>query len=174
MKHPLIKEIQLGKSVEEVIEEHFSEYEFQRGEAQDRLPEIVREIIRINNKWTKFAVKVMSDECHIVILNAASDLMLNYWDDEYSMADDDNAHEDCETLNEIVERLYGIKRKKPKPKLTKEQFIAKKGNACPYCGRKAEILDGVTWTDRDFMGCPGCGETWEARYERVFTGFSPD
>lgn len=170
-KHPLIKEIQLGKTPEELVRDHFVSYDFQ-GDVYDRLPDIVREIVRINNKWIRFAVKLEDHRCEIIILNGGSDLFLDYWNHDDGFANDNDANLDCEILNEIVERLYGVKRKKPKPKLTNEQFARKKGNVCPYCGRAAMVLDEVTWNNRDIMGCPGCGETWSRDYKIVVTGFS--
>lgn len=173
--HPLLKEIQLGKSPEELVREHFVGYDFQ-GDVYDQLPDIVREIVRIGNEHLRFAVALEDGWCGIVVLGAGARnaLTLDYWNDEDGFAKDEDANLDCEILNEIVERLYGIKRKKPKPKLTNEQFARKKGNVCPYCGGGGAtvVLDDVTWNNRDIMGCLGCGETWSRDYKIVVTGFS--
>ncbi len=173
-KHPIITELQLGKSVEDVIKDHFSDRDFEAYLTEDRLPEIIKEIIRIGKKDLRFAVDVGHDSCGIIVLNAESDLELDhYWDDEDNWANSGEASEDCDALNEIVERLYGAKRKKPKPKITNEMFVRKHGKICPYCGavKKIVVLDDVTWNDRDEMGCRACGELWNRKYKIVTTGY---
>lgn len=167
--HPLIKELQLGKSPEELVREHFVSYDFQ-GDVYDRLPDIVREIVRIGNERLRFAVRLRGS-CNVIILGGSSDLSLEYWDYDRGQSLEDDAHLDCGILNEIVERIYGVSRKKSKIKLTKEQFLKKKGQVCPYCGHKPEVLDDETWSDRDILGCRGCGETWEMLVKVVITGF---
>lgn len=171
-KHPIITELQLGKSVEEVISEHF-EYDFEEGDVQEMLPEIVREIVRIGRADLRFAVDVGIDSCGIVFLNAESGLNMDYyWDDEGHWPRTGEAEADCGILNEIVERLYGTERKRPKPRFTKEQFVRRKGNICPYCGgKKIIVLDGETYTNHDEMGCQSCGEVWERKHKKVVTGF---
>lgn len=169
MKHPLIKELKLGKSPEELVREHFVGYDFQ-GDVYGRLPDIVREIVRIGDEHLRFAVKLTDYKCEIIILSS-SDLYLNYWDYDREAPLEDDARTDCEMLNQIVDRIYGTERKKGRPKITKEQFLRKKGRVCPYCGQKPEVLDDVTWSDRDIMGCQNCGETWEMNYKIVVTGF---
>jgi hypothetical protein len=171
--HPLIREIQLGRTVEEVVDEHLlPDYDLHGcyGEGAD-LYDIVREVVRLNKKWLRFAVETGPGSCNIIVLNDSSDLSMSYWDDDYEFALSDNAEADCQTLNDIVERIYGTKRKKPKPKMSQEEFAAKEGENCPYCGRDAIVLDKVTWNDRDIMGCGGCGETWFRRHKKVVTGF---
>jgi len=173
-KHPIITELQLGKSVEDVIKDCFSHYDFEIYETEDRLPEIIKEIIRIGKKDLRFAVDVGYDNCGIIVLNAESDLSLDhYWDDEDNWARSDEANQDCRNLNEIVDALYGAKRKKPKPKITKEQFVIKNGKICPYCGatKMIIVLDGGTWNNRDEMGCRKCGEIWDRKYKTVVTGY---
>jgi hypothetical protein len=173
-KHPIITELQLGKSVEEVIKDHFSDRDFEVYSTEDRLSEIIKEIIRIGKKDLRFAVDVGRDSCRIFVLNAESDLGLgHYWDEENNWAMSSEAAVDCDVLNEIVERLYGAKRKKPKPKITNEMFVRKKGNICPYCGatKMIVVLDAETWSDRDEMGCRACGELWNRKYKIVVTGY---
>lgn len=170
-KHPLIREIQLGKSVEDVIEEHFSELSIENLDTEARLEEIVKEIIRINKNDLKFAVKLDDDWCGIIFLNGESDLTLDYWNYDDGFALDELAREDCETLNKIVDRLYGTKRKKPVAKVPMEKFLKKNGDICPYCGRTPTTLDETTWSNRDIMGCSNCGEIWAMYYKTVATGF---
>lgn len=173
MKNPIVKEIILGKTVDEAIEEHFSDMNWEEYATEKRLPEIIKEIIRIGKSDLKFAVDVGCDYCQIILLNDELNLQLDhYWEDEGNWAKTDNASQDCLNLNEIVEALYGTKRKKPKPKVTKELFLKKKGKLCPYClGTDIIVLDGETWTDRDEMGCTSCGETWDRKCKTVVTGF---
>lgn len=172
-KQPIIKEILLGKKIEEVITEHFSEVEFEVYSTEDQLPDIIREVIRIDKSDLKFAVDVAYDACSIFVLNDDSNLRLeDYWDDEGNYARTDDASADCEALNNIVDALYGTERKRAKPKITKDQFVKKKGNVCPYCLKtKIIVLDAETWNDRDEMGCQSCGATWDRKYKTVVTGF---
>lgn len=170
-KHPLIREIQLGKSVDEVVNDHFMDYDFQGDDIHQKLPEIIREIVRINKNDLKFAVSLDSDWCAIIFLNGESKLTLDYWNYDDGYALDDNANLDCELLNKIVDRLYGTKRKKPVAKVPMEKFLKKNGDICPYCGRTPTTLDEVTWNNRDIMGCTNCGETWSMYYKTVATGF---
>jgi hypothetical protein len=173
MKNPIVKEILLGKTVDEAIEEHFSNLSWEVSSVKYTLPEIIKEIIKIGKSDLKFAVDVGADYCDIILLNADADLKLDhYWDHEANWAMSHEAGHDCRNLNEIVEALYGIKRKKPRPKVTNDQFLNKKGKVCPYClGNKILVLDGETWNDRDEMGCRNCGEIWDRKYKIVVTGF---
>lgn len=168
MKYPLIREIQLGKSIEEFIEDHLDEYELLNEEIDQ--PKILMEVIRIDKPTTRFAVVKSFDHCGIILLDPSSKLQIDYWGEDGPL--EDEAHHDCKVLNKLVERLYGTKRKKPKPKLTQEQFGEKKGRFCPYCGNKAFVLDEITWKDHDEMGCKSCGETWRRNHKVVVIGFS--
>jgi len=101
-------------------------------------------------------------------------LRLEYW--EYDQEDrpialEEEAYDDCEVLNEIVRRLYGVKKKRPKATLTQGDFLKKKGEACPYCGGDALVTlyePHSTWV---IAGCKQCGATWEKRFKLVVTGF---
>lgn len=178
-KHPLIKEIQLGKTVDEVVKEHFSDCGFQddTSNIEERLPDVIREIVKAKNENLRFVVKVEADCCSIFMLNADSDLRIegymsdaNYGEGFYPLID--NAHADCEILNNITQKIYGVKRKKAKPKLTNEQFLEKGGKVCPFCGGRAVmVLDDSTYKDRDSVGCEKCGEIWDCLYERVAVEF---
>jgi len=172
-KHPLIQELQLGKGVEELVRDNFMELDFQ-GHAADELPNVVREIVRLNNPDLRFAVGMDTNSCNVFILNGTSGLELDYWDHKYHVADDDNAMTDCDILNGIVESIFGKKRKKAKPKISKEQFSKKNGRICPFClAENPMVLDDPgPWNNRDRMGCKSCGETWERKYKTIVTGFS--
>ena len=173
-KHPLIREIQLGKTVEEVIAEHFAGYDLQEP-AHEALPAIIREVIRINKSDLQFQVRTLADESWIMVLNAISDLCIEYW--EYNQEDrrvalEEEAYRDCKTLNEIVRKLYGVKRERPKATLTREQFVKKKGEVCPYCrGNALDVLD-ETRPEWVIVGCTQCGATWEKTSQLVVKGFT--
>jgi hypothetical protein len=171
--HALIGEMQLGKSVEDVIKEHFSDYGL-TADAREALPEIVREVLRINKKDLQFQVLTLEDQSWITILNAASDLCLEYWeydDEDLPSALMEEAYEDCGILNEIVRRLYGVRKKRPKATLTEEEFAARNGEMCPYCkGNAVAVLD-ETGCERVITGCRECGATWEKTCRMVVTGF---
>jgi hypothetical protein len=143
--HPLITEILLGKSVDELIQEHFSAYTLS-DVARRHLPRLIREIIQANDKALRFAIRLELDNS---LMNAVvqlkpytcqSDITLNYGSERSF------CHQsDCIILNEIVRRLFGITRKDPKGTLT-HGFVSK--TAVPsHCGR--------------------CGRTKADRYEQV-------
>jgi hypothetical protein len=171
--HALIGEIKLGKSVEDVITEHFSEYEL-TDRALEQLPRLIGEVVRINKHDVQFQVTTTRDESSISVLNATSDFCIEYW--EYNQYDDkisleEEAYEDCEILNEIVRRLYGVKKKRPEPMLTKEEFVERNGEVCPYCkGNAVAVLDEIGG-ERVITGCRECGATWEKNCRLVVTGF---
>lgn len=172
MSHPLIREVQLGKSVEELCRDNFGDYQFQVLDPDDDLPGIVREIVRRNKPDLKFAVKTDDSSCRIILLNDKGDIeeIPDYWDDEYNMARDDDAACDCEYLNQIVLRIFGVEKKKPKAKITKKEYARKK--CCPYClGKDTIILDDVTFKSQEEVGCRTCGETWGSLLKIVVTGF---
>jgi len=173
IQQPLVKEIQNGKSVEEVIKEHFSEYEL-TPVAREELPDTIREIIRINNKNLQFAVRSTWEWSEVFSLNAENEFSWEYWGHseegtKYPM--DEEAYSDSRILNEIVRSLYGIKEKAPKATLTEEEFVERNGEVCPYCKGTALIaLDETNW-EVVFTGCGECGATWGKTCRLVVTGF---
>lgn len=136
------------------------------------LPLIVKEIISLNNPRLRFAVRTSASSCRITPLNGVlkSVQEIDYWDDEYNSPRDYDADPDCEYLNEIICRLFGVQRKKPKAKITKKEYAKKK--CCPYClGNETIILDDVTFKSQETIGCKTCGETWGSLFKFVVTGF---
>lgn len=176
-QHALITELQLGKTVEELCEEHFKEYEFEQG-LEEYLPSIVKGMTKLK-KPLRIVASVGSGHCCLDVLGKAKDLQdaLSdtddfYWDDDGYALDDDARH-DAEILNEIMERLFGWKRNRKKPKISSEEYL-KNTDICPFClkTKPVIILDDATWTSRDIMGCRSCGETWSKEHKKVITGFS--
>ena len=171
--HPLLREIQLGRSIESVCEDFLEEFNFQ-ALVQDQLVNIVREIIRLNDPNMKFVVFVESDNCYISSINSKwdRDLIPNYWDDEYNFALSDDAECDCDMLNDVVNRLFGEPKKKFK-KMTKADFLKKKGKCCPYCSCSKNVVldDFVTFKTERVIGCSKCGNTWNERYEMKLKGY---
>lgn len=178
MTHPIIMEIQLGKPVEAVVQEQEWD-ELLTDTTSARLPEIIKEIIRINNPNLTFAVMGFDNECQIVVLNATSGICLEYYEyEDYGDGNgeikrrlDEQAHDDCAVLNKIVQSLYGIERKAPKPSVTQEEFVEKDGKVCPYCGAASVTDLDETYVYRIEMGCPTCGAIWGKIQSVVVTGF---
>ena len=168
--HPLLMEVQLGKSVDELCEEHFSGLE-----GWFEIEDVVREIIELNDPNIRFAVDLGYESCQIIALNSRSntelECQLDYWDDEGNFAREEDAGHDCNLLNEIVCRLFGIVHEKPEAKITDKQYIEQE--RCPFCLHKKLIrLDDQTWNNKDEMGCTRCGETWYKETKTIVTGFS--
>jgi hypothetical protein len=172
--HPLIREIQLGRPIESICEQLYEEFDFQ---VVDNLEGVIKELIRMNDPNARFAVFTKDDNCYITLLNNKEsyewprDMDFNYWDDEgYARSDD--ADLDCEQLNKAVRRLFGTK-DKPGNKMTKEQFLKKKGKCCPHCGvsKVVTLDDFVTWRTNKVMGCSKCGKTWMINYEMKIKGY---
>ena len=172
-KHPLIREIQLGKTVEEVIEEHFAEYELYEW-LRDHLPALILEVISIDKMDLQFQVQTTEDETRIIILNATSDVYLRYC--QFGLKDgtvdfEEEVYDACEFLNEIVRRLYGVEKKRPRAMLTREQFVKGKGEACPYCRGKALLGLNDIRPQAVIVGCTQCGATWEKTSDVALNGF---
>jgi hypothetical protein len=172
--HPLIREIQLGRSIESLCGDFIEEMNFQRMDELE-LVDAVKELIRLNDPKVRFAVFVEEDDCYVSLLNKNKEwperLEFKYWDDEYRFALSDDAELDCENLNEIVRRLFGYEQK-PAKKMTNRDFLKKKGECCPYCSRtKIVVLDDVTFRDEKTMGCSKCGQVWSVKYEMKIKGY---
>lgn len=85
--HPLIREIQLGRSVESVCGDFIEEMDFQKMDELE-LVDAIKELIRLNDPKVRFAVFVEEDECYVSLLNNEwpERLDFEYWDDEYRFA----------------------------------------------------------------------------------------
>jgi hypothetical protein len=170
-QHPLIRELELGRTVDELIAEHFTDCDFS-GPAENHLPQIIRELVNVGRP-VRFAVLLTAYSCEVFVLDEKCNIGFDYWDYRHSSALDDDAHRDCGILNEITEKLFGIKRKSQKPLLTPAQFVQKKGKVCPFCLHgEPKVLDEVTWTAFEVCGCPKCGQTWRKNFKQSITGFS--
>jgi len=176
VKHTLIKEILLGRTVEEVCNELREKYDF-RGPAADKLEEIVRALVKANKPNVVFYAEER-DWSSVYPINLKDwEIDLDYWDHEDGYWLEDEAIHDCEALNEIVADLFG---ERDPYKVTKDQefLLTKKGFACPCCGGQGIHLSQVThWQpmpgskNRDRgsiiheIGCKKCGYTWQNIYK---------
>ncbi len=180
--HPLIRELQLGKSCQELATELLESDDFggfQRIDDEE-LVRIIKELVALNDPNVRFGVFTESDSCSIDLVNNGKSVAVEgYYDDEYRFHLEDDAQCDCEILNDLVERLFGpvkIKRKK----VTKTEILKAGGMICPHCGlretapRKDEIVESSHLVLDDFtidsmtktLGCRECGGTWDLVYER--------
>jgi hypothetical protein len=176
-KHTLVKELLLGRTVEEVCNQLREKYEFRNDDTAEKLEEIVRTLVEVNKPNVVFYAEE-NDYDSVRPINLDDWLIeLDYWDHEDGFWREDEAISDCETLNAIVEDLFG--ERKPY-KVTKDQefLIKKKGFACPCCGGQGIHLSEVShWRplpgsknrDRGHVsheiGCKKCGYTWENLYK---------
>jgi transcription elongation factor Elf1 len=174
-KNPLIKEILLGKTVQEVCAELSEKYNFM-GEAADKLEDIIKTLVKANKPNVVFYAEE-KDYNSIYPINLCEwEIQLDYWDYQDNLWLEEEAYNDCEILNKIVEDLFG----KRKPyKVTKDQkfLLKKKGFACPCCGGKGiHLSDRSCWSPRPGnknsdrgivtheIGCKECGYIWENKY----------
>lgn len=134
--HPLITEILLGMSVEKVIQEHFSGYKLSDF-ARKHLPRLIGEIIKLDNKALRFAVRLELDKSsqepvvRLMSYTCQSDITLTY-ESEVPRS----PQPDCVILNDIVRRLYGINRKDPKATHTQGFVkVPAVSRTCPRCGK---------------------------------------
>lgn len=171
--HPLITEIQLGRSIKEVALEMCDDMDFQLL-GTDEIESCIKELILLNDPKAKFVVFMFHDNCWLSLVNNEwpAYAEFNYWDDGY--ARDDDAFSDCELLNEVVRRLFATEKKQKKIKIKRSDYVKKKGKVCPYCGKKKTVVvldDFVTNSTRQNLACSGCGETWTENHKLVLTGY---
>jgi hypothetical protein len=148
--HPLVMELLLGKSVEEVIQEHFSGY-MPSDYARTHLPRLIREIVEAKDESLRFAVRLEVDKVlrePVVKLKpytCESNITL-----DYGTRVSDSPQPDCMILNDIVRRLYGINRE----------------------DSKATHTQGFVRTTAVLYHCLKCGKTKCERYEQTLTANS--
>jgi hypothetical protein len=177
VKHPLVKELLLGRTVEEVCDELRENYEFRNDQTCDKLEDIVKALVKANKPNVVFYAEER-DYCSVYPINLKDwEIDLDYWDHEDGFWLEDEAICDCDTLNKIVEDLFG-ERKPHKVTRDQEFLLKKKGFACPCCGGQGIQLDQIVhWKplaglkNRDRgevvheIGCKKCGYTWENSYK---------
>ncbi len=174
---PLMKEILLGRTVKEVREQLLEKYKFENDETKEKLEDIIKALIKANKPNVVFYA-TENDYNSVGPINLDYwDIALDYWDHTDGFWLEDEAWEDCDTLNKIVEDLFG-KRKPYKVTKDHEFLLKKKGFACPCCGGQGTHLsDNLHWqpipgqknSDRGEVtheiGCKECGYTWENLYK---------
>lgn len=175
-QHPLLTEIQLGRSVQDVAQSLCDEMGFELV-GQNDLENCIKELIRLNDPKARFVVWRHDQSCCVSVVNNkkwSDEFDIDYWDNEDNFALEDQAYADCECLNEVVEKLFGIKRPKKKRQITKEQYVKCKGKICPFCAKKSTpyVIDDATWNLKEGVACSKCGETWFNEIKRVLVGFS--
>lgn len=173
LKHALITEIQLGKSVKEVSNE--IKLDFTKSEIIAGLERVIRELIRLNKPHVRFHVSIGGERCDVGILDKSwpEDLWWDYWNYEYNDSNDDDAYYDCEKLNELVQMLFGVKHTSKKPTISQKDYIRKKRKVCPFCSSKdISSLDHFsTYITKTKLACRSCDHEWEEHYKMVLTKF---
>lgn len=170
-KHPRIRELQLGKTVKEFVDELLEQenYNFQRVEEGEVLDKIVKQLVKLEDPNVRFGVFFKEGSAYIESINASEqfDIGVDYWDDDWGGYLEDDAWTDCGLLNQIVEELFGP-RKKQRAKFTKTQLLKQKGKVCPHCGGTSFVVldDFKTNETAQELGCKSCGLTWRLFYEK--------
>ena len=166
--YPLIRELELGKSLDNFLEEHFHEDIYVDDltyEACCNLASVMHDVIVLNERGVRFGVKTDGDGYRIVHVNGPYETPVCH---ESCCV----AWEDCWILNGIVDRLYGRKDEPRQATLPQKEYAARKGKVCPYCGSTSVVvLDEVTTRDRDVIGCRKCGSIWLRALKSVVSGF---
>jgi hypothetical protein len=169
-KHPRIRELQLGKSVKEFVGEILKngDYDFIKIE-DEQIEAAVKKIVEINDPNVRFGVFLSSELVCIRFVNNDSDFEVghNYYDSDWGSYYSDDAWDDCDLLNKLVEELLGP-HKSPKKKILKKTLLRAKGLLCPHCGCKDHhILDNFRTDDMiQELGCKSCGLKWRIYYQR--------
>lgn len=99
-------------------------------------------------------------------ISYSSELLLDR--DAWGAAEDDSFN-----LNKFIRSFYDTKDKKPKAKVTNEQYLKKSGY-CPACGSKKTRVDGGLRFENKkkvqcTLGCDDCNAQWSESY--VLEGF---
>jgi hypothetical protein len=190
MNHPLLTEIQLGRPIKDVaeslLEEASKENEVHNLDADD-IEKVIKELIRVNNKNIRWHVCEGYESCSVLVLDKKfqDDLFFDYWDDE-GWARDDEAHEDCDFLNEVTKKLFAVEDKPQKAKVTQTDFKKKKGKVCPYCNSTKVTSIGVLstymkkiqkglmgdWMANREMACIKCNAEWTEEYKLTISKYS--
>jgi hypothetical protein len=176
MTHALITEIQLGRTIKEVADALCDELDFsQHADIPESMDEVISGLIQLNKPHVRFHILSGQSSHAVAILDKSwsRDLYWDYWDDDHGYARDDEAYDDCQKLNTVIERLFGIEHKAKKPKTSQKEYVNKKGKVCPYCGSKNlyELDRFVTYRTRRRMVCKSCEHEWEEHYKMVLTKF---
>lgn len=173
--HPLIREVQLGKPLQSLCDELYEDVDFEALEQTDDFDKIIRKLIELNNPRAKFGVVVKENDCFVTLLNDdwTANLEVHYWDDDDNFAKSDEAEYDAQQLNQIVEKIFGKPKVRPKKKMTKSEFLKKKGDCCPHCHQSDTwVLDDfITFRTERTMACAKCGGTWIESYEMKLKGY---
>lgn len=168
MNKPYIKSLLLGSTVQELIDE------IDDGEI---LPdfEAVGGLVK-NDWWEKFIKLLLNAEDRNIkfVCDVDSEFSETY---APKLKELDPIHYDqenwpcCENdvriLNIFIRDFYGSKDKKPKSKVTNEQYLKKPGY-CPACESKNTRQDGEYFEKSKFhryIGCDDCNAQWTEVYE---------
>jgi transcription elongation factor Elf1 len=178
-KHPRIRELQLGKTVKEFVDELLKngDYDFQRLDDSELLEKIVKKLVEIDDPNVRFGVFFKESCAYIESINYESfDIPVDYYDNEWGGYLENESWTDCQLLNQIVEELFGPRKKQKSAKFTKAQLLKQQGKvnsnprsgACPHCGKKEIVFldDFKTDETAQELGCKSCGLTWKLYYEK--------
>lgn len=178
-KHPRIRELQLGKTVKEFVNELLEngDYDFHRLDDPSELERIIKKLAELDDPNVSFGVFFKERSAYIDSINSESfEISYDYYNDEWGGYEEDDAWTDCGLLNHIVEELFGPRKKQKAAKFTKAQLLKQQGKVnssppsrvCPHCGKKEIVLLDDFQTDETAqeLGCKSCGLTWKLYYER--------
>lgn len=172
MNTPYLKQLLLGKSIKELAEEIEKGKEYYTISASidaEWWEKLIGFLVTAEDQNIRFVEDGNSgdwEETYEVyapkIQKAGVDLIA-----EYDEGDWHNAEEDVFYLNNFVRHFYGQKDKKPKAKISKVQYSAKK--RCPVCeganlrresGPYNNGLETVS-----LLGCDDCNSTWQEYFK---------
>jgi hypothetical protein len=176
-KVPLLTEILLGRTVKDVCDQLLEKYEFENSDTADRLEDIVKTLVKANKPNVVFYARERDFDAISPINLDWEGPDLNYWDYDNGYWKEEEAWNDCDILNKIVEDLFG-KRTPHKATKGKEFLLKKKGFGCPCCGGQGIHLTSISsWSPRPGdkspdrgevaheIGCTECGYTWTNWYK---------
>ena len=184
LDHPLLTEIQLGRNIKDVAEFLLKEAETNDIQVHnldaDDIEKVIKELIRVNNKKIRWHVCESYDCCNVQVLDKKfkNDLYFDYWDEE-GWAREDEAHDDCNFLNEITKKLFAVEDKPQKAKVTQAEFKKEKGKVCPYCkstkitsiGILSTYMPKGDWIANRQMTCIKCNAEWTEEYKLTISRY---
>jgi hypothetical protein len=149
-KVPLLTEILLGRTVKDVCDQLLEKYEFENSDTADRLEDIVKTLVKANKPNVVFYARERDFDAISPINLDWEGPDLNYWDYDNGYWKEEEAWNDCDILNKIVEDLFG----KRTPHKATSSWSPRPGDKSPDRGEVAHEI-----------GCTECGYTWTNWYK---------
>jgi hypothetical protein len=171
MKKPFIKSLMLGSSVDDLIEEIDNgtclldqDYVVSGDADAEWWRELIKLLIKSKDHNIRFVADIDMEFSETYAPKLKDLKALTYDDDSWSSSENDTR-----ILNHFIRDFYGEKEKKPKAKITNDQYV-EKPSCCPVCSSHNTQRDGGYYSAEQFkvhgtLGCNDCNAQWSEVYE---------